>query len=115
MALSALKRKFAEQFLGHGSQHGNPHGAQHGVEHGKLNGALDGAPDVCPDSEPQFHVAGDRLVSCPPGRRPVPDPSEYAAEFLTWLRREYPAPREQLWVAAQDFRARALSTVSGGN
>ena len=91
------------------------HGAQHGIEHGKLNGALDGAPDVCPDSEPQFHVAGDRLVSCPPGRRPVPDPSKYAAEFLTWLRREYPAPREQLWVAAQDFRARALSTVSGGN
>jgi hypothetical protein len=37
------------------------------------------------------------------GSRKRRDPSEYAVELLTWLRQGYPAPPEQLWVAAQDL------------
>src|SRR5215471_18220671 len=48
MAISALKRKFAEQFLGHGSQDGHQYGNEHGHHDGQPNGAQHGNCDGQP-------------------------------------------------------------------
>jgi hypothetical protein len=76
MAFSALKRKFTEQFLG-GNERGNNDGqpsVERGGERGEFQGGNErGQPSEDGEAgEAQAYVVGDRLVLCPPGRRPAP-------------------------------------------